>query len=160
MLVQIRLWSLQDKGNTEIFAIGNKNRMRFPRVAFFCFLLSDLKPLSLHICFVFTWTWSVMCTTDLTTLRIDSFISRADPFQRRIGPRDGREVLHNYIIQGPCQNSWRQGTFINFWLTLQRLSTWWWGISCKSLETFESILRKSNLLVFVDINFSVLNALL
>lgn len=98
MLVQIRLWNLQDKRNTEIFAIGNKNRMRFPSVVFFCFLLSDLKPLSLHICFV--WTWSVMCTTDLTVLRIDSdsFPEQIPPVSwRKIGPRDGREVLHNYI---------------------------------------------------------------
>lgn len=163
MLVQIRLWSLQDKRNTEIFAICNKNRMKFPRVAFFCFLLSDLKPLSLRIFFIFTWTWSVLCTADLTALRIDSdsFPEQIPPVNwRKIGPEDGREVLHNYIIQGPCHNSWRQGTFINFWLTLQRLSTWGWGISCKSLETFESILRKSNGLVFVDISCSVLNALL
>lgn len=163
MVVQIRLWGLQDKRNTEILAIGDKNRMRFPRVTFFCFLLFDLKHLSLHIFFVFTWTCSVMWTTDLIALWIDSdsFSEQIPPVSwRKMGPRDGREVLHNCIIQGPCQNSWWQGTFINFWLTLQRLSAWGCGISCKSLETFGSILRKCNISVFVDSSFSVLIALL
>lgn len=159
MLVQIRLWSLQDKRNTEIFTISNKNRMRFPRLVFFCFLLSGLKPLSLRIFFVFTWTWSILCTTDLTALRIasDSFPDQIHPVNcRKIGPRGGREVLHNYLIQGLCQNSWRQGIFINLGLILQRLSALGCGTSCKSLGTFELILRKSNDFVFVDISFSVL----
>lgn len=88
-----------------------------------CYLIWGLS----HIFFVFTWTWSVMGTTDLIALWIasDFFPEQIPPVSwRKIGPGVGREVLHNYIIQGLCQNSWRQGTFIKFWLTLQRLSAW------------------------------------
>lgn len=163
MLVQIRLWSLQDKRTQKYLPLVIKIEWDSQEWQFSvsCYLIWSLFPFIFSL--FFTWTWSVMCTTDITALQIasDSFPEQIPPVSwRKIGPGGGREVLHNYIIQGLCQNSWRQGTFINFWLTLQRVSAWRCGISWKSLETFELILRKSNVLVFVDISFSVLSALL